>query len=260
MLEHFAKLEAREDLPVKIQPKSWFVYATVCMLVIGLVISSVFFYKAQVAIATEKTRETIQKEYKNNKISSILVDLLRRRSTVDLIFKKIIVNLSSQQIEQEIYPHVVELSEIEKKLAKEILHQQSIPYMAFDYKGFYGGDFPENENFVVLPLLLCESNSDKMVNTKKDPYIIFSFKNGKNVIDISQDFLIKLGNKNTKSLLTFYTTDSIVRIEGYQYPNSLSKLAFVEVQSDVTKGYQVIFVIDLGKKKILGTDFKKKIE
>jgi hypothetical protein len=224
LIEFFSRfpLEKAKTKPIRYTRK---IYAGVSILVICTIWFSISISKTKIAQAKIITQTFVQKEFKYDKISGIFVDLLRGKSTVDLTTKHIVFNLKTKTIEKIIEPYLIELSDEEKNLAIEILHKGKYPFFIYQDKAD-----SKTIVYVVMrdPLMLDEK------------------------VDLFLEFLENNAGLELKHLFDFYSTDEIVQMKEYQYPDTNSKEAYVELKSDRTKGYKAILVVDLEKKEIKG--------
>lgn len=229
---YFAKLEAQEswkEKPVKTVSKPWFAYATACVVLLCAASISIFLFNAQASKVRNLVKVIVEKENKTMYISSIDVNLLTRKAIVYTPFKKLIINLNTHRIEREVSPVPVVLSKEEKKLAIEILHQKRIPYD-----------------------IITENTNKNNSTIQDDSSGVYFFPEPITVIPSNSESELEDSGKN---IVKFYTTDPIVRIDGFKYPDTLTKMAYIEVQSDATKGFQIIFVVDLEKKVVFFPSF-----
>jgi len=229
---YFAKLEAQErweEKPEKNTSRPWFAYATAFIVIICATSLAIFLFNGQTVKVRNLVKVVVEKENKTMYISSIDVNLLTRKAIVFTSLKKLVINLDTQRVERVIFPLRVDLSDQEKKLAIEILHKKKISYEIY----------------------VGSTNNDKFSHDNDSSGVYFFPEPWKVVVPYSDTVDTTKFDK-----IKFSSTDTIVRIIGYQYPNTTSKQAFVEIRSEESKGYQTFIIVDLGKKKIVGIDFR----
>lgn len=238
MLSHFSKIvEADAVIATKPTRKRYLVYAVVCCLMICLATSGIFLVEAQVTHAKNVTRIAVKKEIGDTNILNIQIDFFRMESTVDMSVKKVIFSLKTKKIKRVVYPNPVQLSSAEENLAKEILQKGIYEYFVFQDENIT----EKSDTYKLVSDIIYMWNAEPMREGHSTKSIQWKKKDG----------------TEYKFLFGYYSYDPILRIEGYQYPGTNDKEAYVEIQTEATKGYKAILVVDLGKKEIKGPHVEK---
>jgi len=131
LVNYFANLEAKEEITKRTPIKKWMSYAAACVVVVGLLFISTIFYQAQITKGTIKAMEVVQRLAPYESPISIAVNFFAQKSTVRLLKKEITVNLTTNEIVKEVYPIIIDLSDEEIELTKNILTKEPILYDFF---------------------------------------------------------------------------------------------------------------------------------
>lgn len=225
LVNYFARLEIQEEKTRRLPIKKWFTVATACLVVTGLFFLGTMFYQAQVKKDTLKAMEIAKRLAPNESPINISVNFYKKRSIIRLLKKEITVNYQTNEIIKEVYPTVIELSDEEIELTKNILTKEPLIV-----------DFFKNE----------ETN-------------IYYFATGKVFGDV-RDMWDTLGikQKGSKTRITiFFPTDPIISIKGYQFPDETTKNVLVEIQpyKQSDSKYHFYLIVDLEEQVIIGPAF-----
>jgi hypothetical protein len=232
LVYYFANLEAKEALKKKqLHYQIKFVVYSVALLFVFCIVSiTKTKYDSLVVIAKAKTSSILESRYNLLTKPKIRVNLLTHKSSVTLFNKKILFDLKTEKIEGIEYPNLIELSDEEINLTKAILQNEKGRQFYFIAKQDLYNELFDGfcVGFLRMDEPVPDGNSGKDVKSK-------NVEKELNTIEI---------------LCSFLPTDPIIQIKGYQFPDSETKYAYVEVKPKEPNGFRTVIYVNLETKMV----------